>query len=215
MTVSEKNLFWDSLDSSPLGGIDLVCSDDGLTSIQFHGVGKPIKTADYSLGHPILAAAKDQILAYLRGNLVNFDLPIDWSGMTLFSRAVRESCLQIRFGETITYSKLAEVAGFPGKARAVGNVNARNPLPLVIPCHRVVGKDGSLRGYAGPQGVETKRWLLKMEKGIALLPSDGRLLRLSYNEIILIGFFLGIGWLPYSATRISTSRWPSRLYSRI
>ena len=164
LTGSGKNLFWDCLESSPLGRIDLVCSDDGFTGIQFHGVGKPIKTADYSFRHSILTEVKDQILAYLLGSLHNFDLPIDWSGMTCFARSVRLTCLKIPYGETVSYSRLAELAGFPGKARAVGNINALNPLPLVIPCHRVIGKDGKLHGYAGPDGVKTKQWLLDRER---------------------------------------------------
>lgn len=99
----------------------------------------------------------------MAGRLQCFDLPIDWQGMTPFAISVRKVCLQVPYGETITYSQLAELAGFPGRARAAGCVNARNPLPLVIPCHRIIGKDGGLHGYAGPQGIETKRWLLELE----------------------------------------------------
>ena len=164
MTFSEKNLFWDTLDSSPLGRIHLVCSVEGLTLIQFQGVGKPSITAEYLSGHLILTEAKAQLLAYLQGSLHNFDLPVDWSGMTPFAWSVRRACLQIPYGYMVSYSRLAELAGFTGKARAVGNINARNPLPLVIPCHRVIGKDGKLHGYAGPDGVKTKQWLLDMER---------------------------------------------------
>jgi methylated-DNA-[protein]-cysteine S-methyltransferase len=155
--------YFDSLDSSPLGRIDLVCSDQGLTCVQFHQKGEPLESIAFIPGNPILSAAKEQILAYLVGSICQFDLPIDWSGMTPFSREVRECCLRIPYGKTITYSELASLAGYTGKARAVGNVNARNPLTLVIPCHRVIGKDGSLRGYLGPDGVKTKAWLLEME----------------------------------------------------
>jgi O-6-methylguanine DNA methyltransferase len=90
--------------------------------------------------------------------------------MTPFAQSVRKACLQIAFGCTVSYSQLAESAGFLGKARAVGNINALNPLPLVIPCHRVIGKDGKLHGYAGPEGVKTKQWLLDMERN----QGDGR-----------------------------------------
>ncbi len=110
----------------------------------------------------------------MQGSLQSFNLPIDWSGMTCFARAVRLACLKIPFGETVTYSQLAELAGFPGKARAVGNINALNPIPLIIPCHRVIGKDGKLHGYAGPDGVKTKQWLLDGERN-----SEWKILRFS------------------------------------
>jgi methylated-DNA-[protein]-cysteine S-methyltransferase len=174
LTGTGKIFFWDSLESSQLGRIDLSCSEDGLTSIQFHGVSKTIKSADHSYGHSILAETKKQILAYMQGSLQSFNLPIDWSGMTCFARSVRLACLKIPFGETVTYSQLAELAGFPGKARAVGNINALNPIPLIIPCHRVIGKDGKLHGYAGPDGVKTKQWLLDGERN-----SEWKILRFS------------------------------------
>jgi methylated-DNA-[protein]-cysteine S-methyltransferase len=156
--------FWDSISDSPLGRIDLICSGQGLTGVHFAGCKKISKIDQFECGHPFLTEAGHQIHAYLKGKLRQFSIPIDWNGMTPFSTAVRKKCCEIPYGETVSYSELAARAGFPGKARAVGNVNSHNPLPLVIPCHRVVGKDGSLRGYAGPQGIETKRWLLKMEK---------------------------------------------------
>lgn len=134
-----------------------------MTRIQFFGFGKPFESCEFVHGHSILTEAMGQIVAYLDGSLRKFDLPIDWTAISPFARAIRETCLKIPYATTVTYSQLADQAGHAGKARAVGNVNARNPLPLVIPCHRVVGKDGSLRGYLGPGGVKTKAWLLEME----------------------------------------------------
>jgi methylated-DNA-[protein]-cysteine S-methyltransferase len=156
--------FWESIPDTPLGRIELICSRLGLTEVYFAGCTKIPNFDQFECGHLILTEAGHQIHAYLKGKLCQFSIPIDWNGMTSFSTSVRKKCCEIPYGETISYSELAAGAGFPGKARAVGNVNSHNPLPLVIPCHRVVGKDGSLRGYAGPQGIETKRWLLKMEK---------------------------------------------------
>ncbi len=165
MSVLPRKFFRDSLESSPLGRIDLECSEAGMTRIQFFGFGKPFESCEFVHGHSILTEAMGQIVAYLDGSLRKFDLPIDWTAISPFARAIRETCLKIPYATTVTYSQLADQAGHAGKARAVGNVNARNPLPLVIPCHRVVGKDGSLRGYLSPGGVKTKAWLLEMEAG--------------------------------------------------
>jgi methylated-DNA-[protein]-cysteine S-methyltransferase len=162
--MPSESILWESVTDTPLGRIDLFCSEQGLTRVQFSGCQVSPWFDHFIEGHSILTEAAAQIQAYLAGRLRQFTLPIDWRGMTPFSLAVRRTSCEIPYGSTLTYSELAARAGFPGKARAAGNVNARNPLPLVIPCHRVLGKDGSLRGYAGPRGIETKRWLLEMEK---------------------------------------------------
>jgi methylated-DNA-[protein]-cysteine S-methyltransferase len=163
LSVLPRKFFRDSLESSPLGRIDLECSEAGMTRIQFFGFGKPSESCEFAHGHSILTEAMGQIVSYLDGSLRKFDLLIDLTAISPFARAIREICLKIPYATTVTYSQLAEQAGHAGKARAVGKVNARNPLPLVIPCHRVVGKDGGLRGYLGPGGVKTKAWLLEME----------------------------------------------------
>jgi methylated-DNA-[protein]-cysteine S-methyltransferase len=148
---------------SPLGAMGIICSDLGLCRVCYLSIDNPHPEISLTNNHPTLKETELQILKYLDGNLKRFTIPIDWSGMTPFSLAIRSACCSISYGETTTYTALSATAGHPGKARAAGNVNARNPMPLVIPCHRVVGKDGNLHGYAGPKGIETKRWLLEME----------------------------------------------------
>ncbi len=105
-----------------------------------------------------------QLQQYLDGRRRRFSGKIDWSVVpAAFSRAALEAVLAIPYGHTRTYAQIARIIGHPGAARAVGRANATNPMPLVIPCHRVIGTDGSLRGYGGAGGLKTKAWLLKME----------------------------------------------------
>ncbi len=105
-----------------------------------------------------------QLKAYLAGALREFSLPLDLSRQTAFQQQVLRLTSEIKYGQTCTYQELAMRAGTPHAARAVGRVEATNPLPLVIPCHRVVGTDGSLHGYGGPGGVKLKAWLLQLER---------------------------------------------------
>ena len=102
---------------------------------------------------------------YLRGKRRVFELPLDLEGYTPFAMQIMAACRAIPFGGVRTYCQLAAEVGRPKTARFVGNTMARNPLPLVIPCHRVVGSDGRLHGFAAPGGLATKAWLLKMEGG--------------------------------------------------
>lgn len=116
----------------------------------------------YDLAHT--AEPLRQLKAYLAGDLREFSLPLDLSRQTAFQQQVLWLTSEIPYGQTCTYKDLARRAGTPHAARAVGRVEATNPLPLVIPCHRVVGTDGSLHGYGGPGGVELKAWLLQLEQ---------------------------------------------------
>lgn len=105
----------------------------------------------------------NQVEEYLARRRRTFDLPIDWSVLTLFQEEVLRLVCTIPYGQTRTYQQLADELEKPGAARAVGQANATNPMPLVIPCHRVLGSDGGLHGYGGAGGVETKAWLLALE----------------------------------------------------
>jgi O-6-methylguanine DNA methyltransferase len=109
------------------------------------------------------AGALDQITEYLEGNRVSFDMPIDWSVLTPFQSQILQATFDIPYGEVRTYGELAQGLGKPGAARAVGRAEATNPMPLVIPCHRVIGADGKLHGYGTGNGLETKTWLLRLE----------------------------------------------------
>lgn len=148
---------------TPLGRLSLEASDRGLRAIYFpqHRGGARV-TGDERPDHPVLRAACQQLAEYLRGQRRAFDLPLAPEG-TAFQQRVWSLLGQIPYGETRGYGDLAALLGQPTAARAVGLANGRNPLSIVVPCHRVVGRDGSLTGYAG--GLDAKRWLLALERG--------------------------------------------------
>jgi methylated-DNA-[protein]-cysteine S-methyltransferase len=116
---------------------------------------------------PILAETRRQLKAYFAGELTDFDLPLEPGG-TAFQRKVWEALRRIDYGTTKTYGQIALEIGAPGSARAVGSANHDNPLAIIVPCHRVVGANGSLVGFAG--GLHQKRALLDLESAEAPLP---------------------------------------------
>jgi methylated-DNA-[protein]-cysteine S-methyltransferase len=153
---------------SPVGPLTLIAAGGRLTGlymdVQRHA---PDPAALGAAGDPAaapFAAATRQLDAYFAGQLQAFDLPLDLAG-TPFQRRVWTELLRIPFGETVTYGELAAVLGKPSASRAVGLANGRNPVSIVVPCHRVIGSDGSLTGYGG--GVDRKRFLLALERGDA------------------------------------------------
>jgi methylated-DNA-[protein]-cysteine S-methyltransferase len=113
--------------------------------------------------NPIIYQSLRQLKQYLDGERRVFDLPVDWSGMSGFQFTVLKETYNIPFGQVITYGEIARRIGNPNAARAVGRVEAKNPLPILIPCHRVIGADGKLHGYGGRGGIHTKAWLLHHE----------------------------------------------------
>ena len=109
--------------------------------------------------------AQDQITAYFEGAYVNFtDIPIALDGLSDFCSSVLTACRGIRFGQVITYSELAKKMNRPAASQAVGNALAKNPLPLIVPCHRIIRSDGQLGGFSAPGGISTKAKLLKHEQ---------------------------------------------------
>lgn len=106
-------------------------------------------------------AAKQQLTAYFSGSLTEFDLPLQLQG-TPFQQRVWEALKTIPYGRTMSYGELAQTIGQPNASRAVGLANGRNPLSIVVPCHRVIGANGKLTGYGG--GIERKQWLLNHER---------------------------------------------------
>lgn len=161
-----------SMEHGRLGPLWVAVSPRGLAAVRMRATASEMGDLfpeDDVVHDPDRATdALDQIGAYLRGERRGFDLPIDWSVLTPFQEEVLRIVFAIPYGQTRTYQQIADELGKPGAARAVGRANATNPMPLVIPCHRVLGSDGSLHGYGGAGGVETKAWLLAME-GSALL----------------------------------------------
>lgn len=147
---------------SPVGPLFIAASDKGLHAIEFRENRHPVKRgADWHPGdHAVLRKTRQQLDEYFAGKRQLFDLPLSPSG-TDFQRKVWTTLATIPYGETISYAQLASRIGKPGAMRAVGSANGRNPLPIVLPCHRVIGADGSLTGFGG--GLPTKQFLLKLE----------------------------------------------------
>lgn len=148
---------------SPVGELTLIASDIGLTAILWPNdrpsrvPGRdPIEADD----HPVLAEARHQLTAYFAGELKVFTVPLDMIG-TDFQKSVWAALLTIPHGETRSYADIARQIGRPTATRAVGAANGRNPLSIIAPCHRVIGKNGSLTGFAG--GLEAKELLLALE----------------------------------------------------
>ena len=109
------------------------------------------------------APALKQMDEFLAGKRKGFDLKVDWSEMTHFQIAVRKAVIAVPYGKTASYGEIAAAVGKPQAPRAVGGVQATNPISFVIPCHRIIGSDGSLHGYGGFGGLKTKAWLLGLE----------------------------------------------------
>jgi len=134
-----------------------VTSQRGLARIDLKAKGKPEPELDGAFDRKVAAWLAD----YFAGRAMSFCLPLDLGRVTPFQRSVLLACVRIPFGEVVTYAELAGKVGKPGAARAVGTIMATNPIPIVIPCHRVVGSDLKLHGFGG--GLEMKRKLLEME----------------------------------------------------
>lgn len=147
--------------STPIGELRVVASARALVAVYFPDQrGAQLPRAPEDPGSPVLDRAVAQLREYLAGTRRSFELELAPRG-TAFQREVWSALTTIGYGETRSYAELAAMVGRPRASRAVGAANGRNPLSLIVPCHRVVGSDGSLTGYAG--GVERKRWLLELE----------------------------------------------------
>jgi methylated-DNA-[protein]-cysteine S-methyltransferase len=155
---------------TPLGRIFLAATDAGLARLSFGQSEAAFVTEvrEALKAEPVRAPEKlkrmaGQVKAYLGGKRRAFDMPVDLQSVTTFQQRVLRAALKIPRGQTLTYSEVARRIGQPRAARAVGQALSRNPIPIVVPCHRVLAADGSLRGYSGGQGVKTKAWLLALE----------------------------------------------------
>ncbi|MFI2203189.1 methylated-DNA--[protein]-cysteine S-methyltransferase [Streptomyces sp. NPDC020192] len=154
---------------SPYGPLTLVADADGALC-GLYMAGQRHRPPEENFGPrdddlPCFAAAQEQLSAYFAGELKQFTLELALRG-TPFQRGVWEQLTRIPCGETRTYGQLADALGNPQASRAVGLANGRNPVGIIVPCHRVIGSDGSLTGYGG--GLDRKRRLLEFERGTAL-----------------------------------------------
>jgi methylated-DNA-[protein]-cysteine S-methyltransferase len=156
----------------PQGGMLLLANDEGLAGAFFdRQKHHPGKQADWKKkpDHKFLRQAKRELAEYFAGQRTRFDVALSPAG-TPFQRAVWKAISSVRFGETISYGELARRAGHRGSARAAGAATGRNPIGIIVPCHRIMGANGSLTGYAG--GLERKRALLALEGACRALPSS-------------------------------------------
>ncbi|MCJ2034477.1 methylated-DNA--[protein]-cysteine S-methyltransferase [Methylobacterium sp. J-068] len=160
---------------SPIGPLVLAGTDERLACIGFpSGKGAVTPGADWLRDDAAFVEARDQLGAYFEGRLTRFDLALAPRG-TPFQREVWRALTDIPPGTTISYGELARRIGRPSASRAVGAANGANPLPIVVPCHRVIGAGGALTGFAG--GLDTKRFLLALERGGSCAePAQGCLL---------------------------------------
>lgn len=147
---------------TPLGTLEIAGSEHGLTQIDLLPSGERVSASKPAPGSVVAEAAK-QLEEYFAGKRREFDLPLDYEAGG-FERQVLDQLARVPYGKTVSYGELAAMAGSPRAARAVGSIMRHNPLMIVMPCHRVIGADGSMRGYGGlGEGLDHKRWLLELE----------------------------------------------------
>lgn len=172
MTTNPTNsaLHATTIDSA-VGELRIVASEAGITAVLWpnddsNRVPLPdgVEEVEASDSHPILALAAKELGEYFAGDRQHFEVPLDPDG-TAFQQQAWLALRAIPYGETVSYGEQAERMGDKNKARAVGAANGRNPISIIVPCHRVVGANGSLTGFAG--GIETKQWLLAHEQQVA------------------------------------------------
>lgn len=151
--------------ASPVGELTLVASDAGLVAILWENDDPDrvrLATMVERPDHPVLVETERQLAGYFAGTLTRFSVPLDFHG-TEFQKSVWAALLTIPFGETRSYGEIARQIGKPNAVRAVGAANGRNPISIIAPCHRVIGSNGALTGFAG--GLEAKETLLALEGG--------------------------------------------------
>ncbi len=145
------------------GTFELTASSQGLRSVRL--VEKAVPDPKIEPANPHLRMARRQLAAYCRGTRQTFELEMDWSGATDFYRSVWQELIKIPFGRTTSYQYIAERLGDKNAIRAVGQANGRNPIAIIVPCHRVIAKNGNLQGYF--YGLDFKRRLLAHENPLS------------------------------------------------
>jgi methylated-DNA-[protein]-cysteine S-methyltransferase len=158
--------------NSPLGTLFVAVSRRGLCAVDFGRREREFfarldPLARLEKNPRAVQHAKEQLRAYFAGNRFDFTLPVDLSSLTPFQRGVLDTTCRIAAGDVWTYHRVAKELGRPKSSRPVGQALAHNPVPIVIPCHRVIASDGSLGGYSGGSGLKAKRWLLQLEGALS------------------------------------------------
>jgi methylated-DNA-[protein]-cysteine S-methyltransferase len=169
LTVTDSGpLFYTSMDS-PIGELLLLGDDQALHGLYMQEGRKPVKISpQWQRSAAPFASVRAQLREYFAGERVAFQTPLEMDG-TQFERRVWRALIDIPYGETVSYGEIAKRIDQPSAARAVGLANGRNPIAVIVPCHRVIGADGSLTGYGG--GLARKRLLLELEAGVRRLPA--------------------------------------------
>lgn len=160
--MTHEATVWTILEDSPIGPLLIVAGADGLRAVEFAPFPEGDAEGVRDDAAALLVEAVRQLRAYFAGELQEFDLPLAPRG-TDYQHRVWQALRQVPYGQTATYAEIAARLGQPrGASRAVGLANGRNPIPVVVPCHRVIGADGTLTGYAG--GLARKQTLLDLER---------------------------------------------------
>ncbi|HMK08263.1 MAG TPA: methylated-DNA--[protein]-cysteine S-methyltransferase [Anaerolineales bacterium] len=170
LKASEPRVYYDRVEATPVGPLWVAMTDLGLAAVSYGGtesafagwIGRhlqasPVRSAERT------TVARRELREYLAGRRTSFTLPVDLTHVTSFQRRVLEAAQAVPRGQVATYGEIGRRIGRPGAARAVGQALGSNPVPIVVPCHRVLASDGSLRGYSGRGGLQTKRRLLTLE----------------------------------------------------
>jgi len=142
---------------SPVGNLMIEADDEGITSVSFSDNVHVLGTQS----NEHILAAQCQLLEYFKGVREDFDVPLSMTGHPPFYQKVWQELLKVPYGDSCSYQDIAAALGDPNAARAVGMANGKNPIAIIVPCHRVIGRNGKLTGYAW--GIDTKRWLLRHE----------------------------------------------------
>jgi methylated-DNA-[protein]-cysteine S-methyltransferase len=157
-------MYYDFFETGLIGTLTLAADETGLRHIVFEKEKNPFTIGDDWKKHSkFFAPVKTQLRAYFKGTLKHFDVPLAPVG-TPFQLKVWKALRAIAYGELVSYKTIAEAIGNPNAVRAVGGANGKNPIPIIVPCHRVIGSDGSLTGFGG--GLSTKKRLIELERSV-------------------------------------------------
>ena len=169
MTFPSLKVYLGELNHTAIGDLRIAVSPLGLVAIEWADSQPELDSylarlkATVEPNQKAIQPYARELSEYLKGKRREFTFPIDWLTLKPFQLKSLKAVYKIPYGKTKTYADIAAQIGHPHASRAVGRANATNPMPIVIPCHRLIGKDGKLHGYGGGEGIPTKEWLLKLE----------------------------------------------------